>query len=182
MSISPSAPPSAKPSGPDPSRSPPSPSVERSPAPLVRRGRKPSRILYPPLGRKRWPRREADAAQRCFLILAGLMVLQILMEEAGQGDEVLTEDQWLGASSATPNLRALSNSSGDGRAPWEKTSSVFTVDLESEHVFEDPTMTPWNTRWTDLQPPEGEGILDHPCPPQKKKSERRDSEAQRPRA
>lgn len=86
---------------------------EKSPSYPFRRGRKPSRVLYPPLGRKRSPRAEADPTKRWLLFFIGVVLLQILMEEPGQENQDHLDNQMLVAPLATLHPEMLFNSSGD---------------------------------------------------------------------
>uniref|UniRef100_A0A670KEX4 Uncharacterized protein n=1 Tax=Podarcis muralis TaxID=64176 RepID=A0A670KEX4_PODMU len=51
-------------------------SSERSPGHPSRRGRKPSRILYPPLVRRRGLREKTDPAKRWLLFFVGVVLLE----------------------------------------------------------------------------------------------------------
>ncbi|KAJ6651910.1 hypothetical protein lerEdw1_015933 [Lerista edwardsae] len=87
--------------------------AERCPGHPLRRGRKPSRVLYPPLGRKCRPRVEADPAKRWLLFFLGVVLLQVLMEEPGEENQGRLESQMLDAALAARRPETLFNSSGD---------------------------------------------------------------------
>nr|XP_029500613.1 radiation-inducible immediate-early gene IEX-1 [Oncorhynchus nerka] len=55
------------------------------PASLRPRGRRPTRVLYPPLVRRVLPREEPDSARRWLLLLSALLFLQIYTEESSCG-------------------------------------------------------------------------------------------------
>ncbi|XP_014028082.1 radiation-inducible immediate-early gene IEX-1 [Salmo salar] len=55
------------------------------PASLRPRGRRPPRVLYPPLVRRVLPREEPDSARRWLLLLSALLFLQIYTEESSCG-------------------------------------------------------------------------------------------------
>lgn len=87
----------------------------------LRRGRKPSRVLYPPLGRKRRPRVEVDPAKRWLFFCLGVLLLQVLMEEPGEENPGFLESQTIVAPLAADRPETLFNSSGDEAGQIERT-------------------------------------------------------------
>lgn len=106
----------------------------------VRRGRKPSRVLYPPLGRKRAPREEADPAKRWLVFFFGLMLLQILMEEPGQELPGSSTSPWHGAPVSTASFKSLLNSSGDDLPGMETSPDPFASDLGRKPTLQDTAL------------------------------------------
>uniref|UniRef100_A0ACB8EZQ2 Uncharacterized protein n=1 Tax=Sphaerodactylus townsendi TaxID=933632 RepID=A0ACB8EZQ2_9SAUR len=99
----------------------------KSPGHPAQRGRKPSRVLYPPLRRKYTLPEKGDPIKRWLLFLLGVLLLQILMEEPvperqGSGSsQDYAEDQWCETPTDTQSLKNLSNSSRNGTTLRETT-------------------------------------------------------------